>query len=88
MNVVEAGRWMRFYANVVGINIWNGSLLYLKVLVAAAGVEAVRGFDIRTIPVDTIFWTWLSSVAVHVILELNKNLVPNPTPPQPTNTEQ
>jgi hypothetical protein len=75
--------WMRFYSKIIGINIWNGSILYLKVAVAAGGVEAARGFDIRTIPPNTIFWTWISTIIVHVVTELSKHLMPNPPAPPP-----
>lgn len=82
MNIPEATKWLRFYANVIGINIWNGSIMYMKVAVAAGGAEAARGFDIRTVDPKMIFWTWVSAVAVHIILELSKNMLPNPKPPE------
>jgi hypothetical protein len=81
MNQQEAWVWLKFYANLIAINIWNGSLLYLKALIPAAGIEALRGFDVRSIPPSSIFWTWLSVVFVHIVIELNKHMIPNPKPP-------
>lgn len=81
MNIKEAVVWIRFYSNLIAINFWNGSIMYAKVAVAAGGVEAVRGFDLRTVSGETILWTWLSAVIVQIVIELNKHMLPSPKPP-------
>lgn len=82
MDSTEIKKWAKFYAALIGVNIVNGTIMYLKVAVAAGTVETMRGFDIRTISSQTLLWTWLSAVAVQIIVELSKNLVPNPKPPE------
>lgn len=81
MTIKEAIKWIRFYANLIAINFWNGTIMYAKVAVAAGSIEAARGFDVRTVSGQTILWTWLSAVIVQIVVELNKHMLPSPTPP-------
>lgn len=83
MNKVEIKAWLRFYGNLIGISIWNGTVNFLKVALAAGGAGAANGFDVRTVQPSLFFWTWLSSIIVYIVIELSKNLLPTPKPPVP-----